>query len=101
MAGVPEEHRWVFWEADTAALDTEIDADYLLGRVLESGRMAEVRWLIAEYGLDRIHSFFRDVGNVEISERTKRFWRLVFKAEEETWADPGAWRRNIGVPWSV
>jgi uncharacterized protein DUF6922 len=99
MAGVPDEHRWVFWEADCDAIDTETHADYILARVLEFGGIEEVRWAVATYGMDRIHAFFRDVGHVEISERTKRFWRVVFRAENETWADPGGWRRSNGAPW--
>ena len=99
MARIPREHRWVFWEADFRRLDTERHADYILARVLEFGGIEEVRWLIRTYGMDRIHAFFRDAGHVEITERTKRFWRAVFHAEGETWADPGGWRRNIGAPW--
>lgn len=96
---VPKSHRWIFWETDAARLDVERDADYILGRALEAGGIAEVRWLVRTYGLPRIHAFLRDVGDVEISERTRRFWRHVFHAENEPWADPGAWRRNSGAPW--
>jgi hypothetical protein len=99
MAPVPLEHRWVFWEADADQLDTGAHGDYLLGRILEFGDMAAVRWAIDTFGMERIHRFFRDVGHVEISERTKRFWRAVFQAWGEPWADPGAWRKSTGAPW--
>ena len=99
MARVPKEHRWVFLEVDLGKLDTKKNADFILARTLEFGGIAEVRWLLREYGSARIHAFLRDVGQVEISERTKRFWRAAFNAEDEIWADPGGWRRNIDAPW--
>jgi hypothetical protein len=33
----PEEIHWLFWEYDTAALDTERHADSILARILEHG----------------------------------------------------------------
>ena len=99
MARLSEKLRWVFWEVDFDSLDPHRDGDYILARLLEFGGMEEVRWLIATYGLERIHDFFRDVGHPEISDRTTCFWRAVFKAEDEVWASPPAWRRTRSVPW--
>lgn len=90
--------RWLFWEVDFDDLDTDADADYVLARVLERGRMVEVRWLIEQYGHDRIRTFFRDVGHPEISKRTIAFWRTVLDAEEP-WAEQPSWRTTSDVPW--
>jgi len=98
-AKLPNELRWLFWEMDFESLDPERHADSILARVLERGRMAEVRWAIGYYGMSRIHRFFREVGHPELSDRTVAFWRAVFKAEDETWASPPAWRRNSSAPW--
>ena len=99
MAKVPKPHRWVFWDVDAGALETKRDADYIVPRVLEFGRLAEVRWLITVYGMDGIHRFLRDVGHPELSERTLRFWRVALHAKEETWASPPAWRKSSAAPW--
>ena len=88
MARLPKKMTWLFWEMDLRSLDTERDADYILARVLEHGCMEEVRWVIKRYGLQRIHRFFREVGDPEISDRTTAFWRAVFKAKDERWAKP-------------
>lgn len=66
MAQVPPPHRWVFWDVDAEALDTEAAANYILPRVLEFGGIAEVRWLLATYGLTGIHRFLKDVGHPEL-----------------------------------
>src|SRR5262249_24561949 len=80
LTELPAAIRWLFWEFDVEQLDTGRDADTILARVLEHGRMADVRWAIATYGFDRIHRFFRDVGRPELSDRTLQFWRAVFRA---------------------
>jgi hypothetical protein len=99
VAKVPARHRWVFWDVDAARLDTSRSADYILPRILEFGGIAEVRWLIATYGMKGIHRFLRTVGHPELSERTLGFWRAALKAEGETWATPPAWRKHSGAPW--
>lgn len=96
---IPPEHHWVFWELDPDEVDADAHADYVMARILEFGGLAEVQWLIGRYGMPAVHRFLRDVGDVEISERTKRFWRAVFRAKDETWADPGAWRKRSDAPW--
>lgn len=99
MAKVPILHRWVFWDVDAAKLDTKRSADYIIPRVLERGGIAEVRWLIATYGMGGIHRFLRDVGHPELSARTIGFWRAALKAEDEAWASSPAWRKSSAAPW--
>ncbi|MBI4617253.1 MAG: hypothetical protein HY720_26810 [Planctomycetes bacterium] len=97
---VPLAFRWLFWEVDFDRLDVRRDANFILARVLEFGRMREVRWLVATYGYDRIRRFLRDVGHPEISDRTTQFWRAVLRAGRERWAGPPAWPRGNASRWS-
>ena len=96
---LPESIRWLFWDLDFDALDRERDADSILARVLESGRLADVRVILGLYGTERVHRFFRDVAHPIISDRTRAFWRAFFKAENEPWATPPAFRKNSAAPW--
>lgn len=98
MTGLPDTVRWLFWDVDPADVDLEAHADFVLPRVLEKGRLVDVRWAIATYGLERIHAFFRDVGHPELSERTIHFWRAYFE-DDEPWATPPAWRKSSSAPW--
>ena len=99
MAGLPDDLRWLFWEHDFDALDPARHADSILARILEHGRMVDVRWAIDRYGLERIHRFFREVGHPELTDRTLAFWRAVLRAENETWQSPPAWRKSSSAPW--
>ncbi len=91
--------RWLFWDIDFDRLDAERDANSILPRVLESGRLEDVRTLLLLYGRERIHCFFRDVAHPLISERTRTFWRAFFQAENETWAKLPAFRTSNAAPW--
>lgn len=99
MVRVPANMRWIFWDVDFDAIDVVAHADGVMARVLERGCLADIRWLIDVYGLDRIHAFFREVGSPELTERTRSFWRLVFDAKEESWAEGPAWRRDSSRLW--
>jgi squalene cyclase len=91
---------WLFPDVDAGRLDGERDLELILPRVLERGRMADVRWCVRRYGYAGIHRFLRDVGHPELTPRTLRFWRLVLGVDEnETWATTPSWRRASAEPW--
>ena len=98
MPRLPERLRILFWEADFDSIDAARDADSVLARVLEHGRLADVKWLLATYGKARLHRLFREVGHPELSERTRTFWRAALKAEHERWASPSARRKSSVAP---
>jgi hypothetical protein len=95
----PETLRWLFWDVDFDALDLSEQSDAILARVLELGRLQDVRVVLGIYGPERIHQFFREVAHPLITERTRTFWRAFFHAENETWATPPAFRTSSTAPW--
>lgn len=99
MSRLPSHLQPLFWEVAFDELDPEKHADSILARVLESGRMHDVRWLVANYGWDRIHRFFKEVGHPEISKRTTALWRAILRTKDEEWASPPSFRRNSNAPW--
>jgi hypothetical protein len=94
---LPAPLHWLFWESAAERLDLETDADYVLARVLEFGRLEDVQWAWRTYGPERIHYFFRDVGHPELSPRTLAFWQAFFTAEQESWASPTSSRTISSV----
>jgi hypothetical protein len=62
MSALPAELHWLVWDVDSNPIEVEADADSVLARVLESGRLSDVRCVIEMYGLDRIHRFSCTVG---------------------------------------
>jgi hypothetical protein len=96
---VATELRWLFPEVDLASVDTARDRDFILSRVLERGRLVDVRWALQRYGAESVHDFLRTSGCAELSPRTLSFWRAYFRAENETWQTPPDFRQNKSVHW--
>src|SRR5262245_57021747 len=99
MQKLPGELVWLFWDVAVGTVDPNQDADFVLGRVLELGRLVDVRWAVRFYGLERIHCFLREAAHAELSERTKVFWRALLNSEDEEWKSPPPWRRTNSAPW--
>jgi hypothetical protein len=89
----------LFPEIDLRRLDVQRDARVVLARVLEHGRMEDVAWCVRHYGLDRIHTFFRDEGDPSLSPKTIAAWRLVLDARNETWVQSRRSALRSVAPW--
>lgn len=74
MSSVPESLRWLFWDLDVEHVDLEEHCAAVLGRVLENGRLCDVRLVLEIYGTRRIREFFRDGGYPLLSERTRCYF---------------------------
>lgn len=98
-SGLPRSLAWLFPEIEIARIDVRRDANLVLTRVLERGRMADVEWCIRRYGLEGIRSFFRQAAHPEISERTTRFWRVVLGEEENVWPSAPSFRQASAGLW--
>jgi hypothetical protein len=96
---IPAEMRWLFWDVDPGEVDLDRDADWILARVLERGRLPDVKWAMGAYGLRRIRRFFEEAGHPGVSRRTISFWKSVFQTEGETWRTPSPFRMNSSIPW--
>ena len=100
-AKLPESMRWLFWELDFDGTDFSACYRTVAARVLERGRLQDVRWLLDHGGYEGVHTYFRHYGDVEISARTTTFWRLVLNAKDEPWSEPPAWKRSKSSPWGI
>lgn len=96
---IPQSLAWLFPEHRASALDPERDHRVILSRVLEQGRLEDVRWCVLHYGLDQIHAFLRDEGHPELSPRTLALWRAALKAKDEVWTTPRRSRLRNVAPW--
>jgi hypothetical protein len=98
--GVPAEQSWLFWDVDTDAIELVRDRRYVLGRVLERGRLVDVRWAVGVYGLDSVRDFFRSGGHPELSRATAALWRVLFDDDRgNPWQTPSSWRKSNAAPW--
>jgi hypothetical protein len=96
---IPAEQRWLFWDVDPNELELERDRRYLLGRLLERGRLDDVRWAVGVYGIEGIRDFFEAGGHPELSPRTIALWTAFFDERREPWPRSTTWRQTNAAPW--
>lgn len=96
---VPADSQWLFWDVDPDAIDLARDRRYVLGRVLERGRMVDVRWVFAVYGVEGVREFFRTGAHPEVSGPTRALWRTFLKEGEDQWTEAPSWRNDSVAPW--
>lgn len=77
MATIPSTLACYFQEYRVDDLDLERHAELVIGRALEFGTRAELRWLFATYGAERVREFVRRRGFRKLSRRAFTFWTTV------------------------
>ncbi|MBW2533365.1 MAG: hypothetical protein JRI55_17875 [Deltaproteobacteria bacterium] len=97
--GIPPAMAWLFPEHEPSRLNAARDKRLILARVLEQGRMQDVRWCVRHYGLSEIHRFFREDAHPEISDKTVALWRVALRARDEHWRSPRRSRLRSVAPW--
>ncbi len=80
---LPPDLHHLFWDCRPESLDTETHAPFILGRILEYGSLAAVRWALRTYGTERISEFLRQRGARTLSRKTLSFWTLQLGLEDE------------------
>lgn len=75
--GLPAGIAWLFPEYDFESMNLEHHAAVIMERVLERGTWAQVRWLFANYGEQRVAEWVRQHGFRLLSKRSFALWRLA------------------------
>jgi len=69
---LPEEFRQYFWDVNFDKIDTEKSYIFVISRVLDRGNTDDVKWLIKNFGSDKIkEALMKDRG---IDVMTGRLW---------------------------
>lgn len=78
-----EAARSLFWDTDASNLDVSAHWQYILGRVLEYGTMASVRWALGTYGEAKIREFLLSRGLQVLSRKTVNYWAMRLGLQDE------------------
>ena len=80
-AGIPVTLRPFFQEYALEDLDPERSAFTVIERTLAWGDVAELRWLFARYGPDRLAVWVRQSGWYLLPRRRFEYWRHFFELD--------------------
>lgn len=78
---LPDFLKPLFWDADFAALDPARHRDYMIGRILEYGDVAETRWMRTTYTREEIARVLRQAR--WLSPRSAAYWSLILDVPPE------------------
>jgi hypothetical protein len=92
---IPARLKTLFPEYDLAGLNAGRDRTLVVSRILDRGRLADVRWLLGRLPEDDIVRFIVEDGARLLSRRSLRLWSLVFSAAPKA---PPKWRTKEN-PW--
>lgn len=79
---LPQSSQWLFPEYDFAVMTPQEYAGVVIERILDRGSWAEVNWLFATYGENRIAEWVRRHGFRLLSPRSFALWRLNLNIDE-------------------
>lgn len=74
---IPEKFRALFWEYDPESIDIVIHRDLIIGRIVETGSWASMKWLVETYSKNEILSFLENRGKRILPLRDLNYWLLI------------------------
>ncbi len=91
----------IFWNRDFDALDVIKDVNIIIERILIFGELEDWKWLVNNYGLDRIKQWVAD--NIDTTlvyfDETRVFWaKVVLNKKLQPIPPKMRWRNNMRAP---
>ncbi|MBM4345954.1 MAG: hypothetical protein FJ100_21480 [Deltaproteobacteria bacterium] len=97
-AGLPGDLQRLFWDTDPASVRLDDHEPYVISRILSHGTTAQIDWLRATYGDDRLRArLLEPRGVAELPARHVPFWAIALgidAALAQRWVD-----EKIASPW--
>lgn len=89
---LPKTLQFFFWDARLSDIPVNDHRDFVLGRLLEFGDPAAMRWVFRTYPRKTVADFLRTRGAEVLSERTWNFWSLQLRLTPRR--RPSSWRHR-------
>lgn len=81
MKTLPKQFYKYFWDTDPSTIDVEMKSAYVINRLLQWGRVAELKWLKKNYGLEALKVVVRR--SRELSAKHGNFYSLIYDIPPE------------------
>lgn len=88
---VPAETLRLFDGYSTDVLRQPDSRSFMIGRLLEEGDSADLRWLSEAVGLEAIREWLVERGVRQLSRRSRAFWEMLFDLAPPERPDPRLW----------
>jgi hypothetical protein len=78
---LPESFSGWFWDCDFSKLNPKKYKYYVIERLLEKGRMEQVKWVFDNYGRDEVKKIIEEPINLD--KESVYFWKMYFQHVEK------------------
>ena len=76
---IPPALRKFFWDADFAKLTFPDHQNYVLGKLMEYGDIASIKWIISTFDRGTISRYLETKGKVALDKKSYLFWEKVLR----------------------
>lgn len=81
MSGLPKQFYKYFWDTQVEQIDIEKNSAYVINRLLQWGRVPDLKWLKAQYGVEALKLVVKR--SRELSAKHGRFFSLIYDIPPE------------------
>lgn len=74
---IPEFLCPLFWEYDVETIDITMHADVIIGRVMERGTWAAMKWLLQNFSKSELAGFLERKGKQLLPPRELNYWAII------------------------
>ena len=68
----------LFWDVDSATIDLDKNARYVIERILEFGRKDEISWMFQRYPRQKIGEVL-NLPRSQVGAKSRALWDLILK----------------------
>ena len=79
---IPPACRKFFWDADFSQLKFPEHENYVLGRLMQYGDIASIKWIILAFDRSTISRYLEKKGKVALDKKSYLFWEKVLRMED-------------------
>jgi hypothetical protein len=77
VSALPPAVAKLFWELDPSSIDVRAHRAYVMGRVMDRGGWAAMKWLRQTYSLDDLRAYLEGRGGQRLAPRERAYWSLI------------------------
>lgn len=81
MKSLPKQFHKYFWDTDPSTIDIDRKSAYVINRLLQWGRVEELKWLKQNYGLEALKIVVRR--SRELTSKHGTFYSLIYDIPSE------------------
>ena len=95
MSKIPQKLQALLWSSNVDGLNIEKDATLIINKVLAYGDLEDIKWLIDNYGKDKVKEAFLERPINIYTKYTYNFLRKFLLNQEETPMDDSKYVKSL------